>query len=62
MFASPLSQPTPERTRSLVRLRREVIAVLLFKTIVILLAGFFVFGAAHRLYVDADVMTQQLMR
>jgi len=42
------------------RLRWEISGVILFKLVLILVAGFTIFGARHHLHVTADVMTEQL--
>jgi hypothetical protein len=40
---------------------REISGVLLFKFAVILLAGFTIFGAAHRVHVDSVKMSAQIL-
>ncbi|MDR3448931.1 MAG: phosphoglycerate mutase [Alphaproteobacteria bacterium] len=42
-------------------LRREITGILVIKIAIILLAGFTIFGAAHRLHVDNALMTRHLL-
>lgn len=57
-----LREITDDRQVQIIKLRRDVIAVLVLKAAIILLAAFFVFGAAQRLHVDDVVMTTHIMR
>jgi hypothetical protein len=61
MFSSIGSAPSHRQT--VIRgMKRDVLLVLLLKTAIILTAAFTIFGASQRLFVDAGVMTDQLMR
>ena len=52
----PDAPPPPRRS-----LRKEITGVLVFKLVLILLAGFTIFGAQHRLHVDKEGMTNHLL-
>ena len=43
------------------RLAREVAVVVAVKTVIVILAAFFVFGARHRPSIDADAVEQHLI-
>lgn len=42
-------------------LKREITGILIVKICIILLAGFTIFGAAHRLHVTPDLMSQKIL-
>jgi hypothetical protein len=55
----PLSK-TPSSATARKALRWEISGILIFKLAVILLAGFTIFGARHRVHVGMETMSNQL--
>ncbi len=53
----PTETPPPRRA-----LRKEITAILAFKIIIIIIAGFTIFGAKNRIHVDKEGMTNQLLK
>ena len=53
----PESPTTPRRA-----LRKEITVILAFKIIIIIIAGFTIFGAKNRIHVDKEGMTNQLLK
>jgi hypothetical protein len=49
---------SPSLRRSL---RWEITGILVFKLTIILVAGFTIFGASHRVHVNADAMTNKIL-
>ena len=55
-----LKQAPPHPPRR--ALRKEITAILAFKIIIIIIAGFTIFGAKNRVQVDKEKMTNQLLQ
>ncbi len=53
------SAATPKRARS--ALKWEITSILVVKIAIILLAGFTIFGASHRVHVDTAKMTDKIL-